>query len=203
MQYPVFQKKSILTATSLNSLVDVVKRSRVLPGVGIKLTETLNGTVISLSSNRSAGSSGEQVYPFKIEVYPVNESGETISYEASVLPGTINNLIAINHFKENNLRRFPFPKDSVQHVVLKAKSNGKQFTSCELAVQDDAPPAQPPTLFALPEEIEILLGVVHNSSVFQIVKTRLELLGKAIIEKDRDTPANPGEPILDVFYIWA
>lgn len=204
MNYPVFQKKSPLTAADLNNLVDVLKRARVLPGVGIKLQETLNGTVVSLKPTRGGGGSGVETFPFEIETFSkTNASGEVTGYEATVRPGTLNNLLPTNLFDGNALKRFSYGKDTIQHVILKGLSNGKQFTSCELVVQAAAPPAQPPTLFGLPAEVQILLGVVYNGSVFQIVKTRIELVGKQLFLKDRDTPAEPGQLPYEAYFVWA
>jgi hypothetical protein len=91
----------------------------------------------------------------------------------------------------------------VVHVILTGRSNGKQFTTCEIAVEVAAPEAQPPTLFALPDEVQILLGVLYNGAVYQIVKTRLELVGKQLFIKDRDEPAEPGQLPYEAFFVWA
>jgi hypothetical protein len=205
MLIPTFQKKSPLTAADLNLLGDTVRRARVLPGVGIKLTETLNGTVVSLKPTRSFGGGGEsEKHPFQIATFAkTDSSGEVTGYECTVSPGTLNNLLPTNLFEDNAPTRHSYPKDSIQHVILTGLSNGKQFTSCELSVRAQPPPAQPPTLFGLPDEVEILLGVVYNGAIYQIVKTRLELVGKQLFLKDRDQPAQPGQLPYEAYFVWA
>jgi hypothetical protein len=205
MLYPTFQKRSALSAADLNLAMDALKRARVLPGVGIKLTETLNGTVVSLKPGRFGGSgTPSENHPFQIETSSKTDaSGEASGYECTVSPGTLNNLLPTNLFEDNANARYSYEKDTVGHVILTGLSNGKQFTSCQISVQAEAPPAQPPTLFGLPDEVQILLGVVYNGSVFQIVKTRLELVGKQLFIKDRDEPAEPGQLPYEAYFVWA
>ena len=204
MLYPTFQKKSPLSAADLNLAMDAIKRARVLPGVGIKLTETLNGTVVSLKPTRSFGGGESEKHPFQIATFAkTDSSGEVTGYECTVSPGTLNNLLPTNLFEVNAPTRHSYAQDSIQHVILTGLSNGKQFTSCEISVQAQPPPAQPPTLFGLPDEVEILLGVVYNGSVYQIVKTRLELVGKQLFLKDRDQPAQPGQLPYEAYFVWA
>ena len=64
MIVPTFQKGAQLSAVDLNLAMDAVRRVRVLPGVGVKLTETLNGTVVSVKPQRS--SSAGDGFPFQI-----------------------------------------------------------------------------------------------------------------------------------------
>ena len=100
MQYPSFQKKSPLTASDLNTMVDTLKRARVLPGVGIKLTETLNGTVVSLKPQRGAGGvPSETIYPWQIYKCPYLGTGTPPSdqnLKVKVRQGIINNKIQGN-----------------------------------------------------------------------------------------------------------
>jgi hypothetical protein len=205
MLVPTFQKKAPLSASDLNLLGDAVRRARVLPGVGIKLTETLTGTIVSLKPGRFGGSgTPSEKHPFQIETSSKTDaSGEVTGYECTVSPGTLNNLLPTNLFEDNAPTRHSYPKDSIQHVILTGLSNGKQFTSCELSVRAQAPPAQPPTLFGLPDEVEILLGVLYNGAVYQIVKTRLELVGKQLFIKDCDQPAAPGQLPYEAYFVWA
>lgn len=64
MIVPTFQKGAQLSAADLNLAMDAVRRVQVLPGVGVKLTETLNGTVVSVKPQRSS-SAGDD-FPFQI-----------------------------------------------------------------------------------------------------------------------------------------
>jgi hypothetical protein len=205
MEYPNFQKRTALSAADLNSTISALKRARILPGVGIKLTETLNGTVVSLKPEiGGGGGTFSEKHPFQIKTFPKTDaSGEVTGYECTVAPGTLNNLLPTNLFNDNALRRHAYGKDTIVHVILTGRSNGKQFTSCEIAVKVAPPVAQPPTLFGLPAEVQILLGVLYNGAIYQIVKTRLELVGKQLFIKDRDEPAEPGQLPYEAFFVWA
>jgi hypothetical protein len=166
----------------------------------IPSTPTQKGGVYYLFGDKikNLQEEGDESFPFQIKTF-VQGRG----YEASVNPGTLNNLLPTNLFANDVLTRFSYQENSIQHVILKGLSNGKQFTSCNIIVQSQAPPAQPPTLFGLPEDVEILLGAVYNRAVYQLVKTRLELVGKQLFLKDRDEPAEPGQLPYEAYFVWA
>jgi hypothetical protein len=206
MQFPTFQKKSPLTAADLNSMVDTLKRARVLPGVGIKLTETLNGTVISLKPVRAGGggSTTTDHYPWEIVnlvgVGEPNQQGEYSSYEFSVWPGVVNGIMPPNLFDGGELAKFT-ASSSVQNVILKCTSDGKGIISATVDVSGTVPSPKPAVKFGLPNELNILLAVVYKSTAYQIESTNLTATPYTvgIAEKSNVTD---GQYPYDVFLNW-
>jgi len=100
MIIPTFQRGSSLSAADLNLAMDAVRRARVLPGVGIKLTETVNGTVVSLKPQRLAGGGAvETIFPWQIYSSPYLGTGsapEDQKLKVKVRQGIINNKIQGN-----------------------------------------------------------------------------------------------------------
>ena len=204
MQYPTFQKKSPLSAADLNSLVDVLKRARVLPGVGIKLTETLNGTVISLKPTRGGGGSGTERRPFDIinlrgEGEP-DEEGKFSSYKAEVWPGTVAGLMPSNLFADGKLVSFTVGAD-LQKWKCKCLTDGKQITSVQIVVDASDPPAQTLVPSALPAEAWFLFGLTFEGAVFRTLGAGNPsvTLNQAVVT-DKTSAPPPGVPGVDRWY---
>ena len=205
MQYPTFQKKAPLGAADLNSLVDVLKRARVLPGVGIKLQETLNGTVISLRPTRGGGGgSGSERRPFDIinlrgEGEP-NEEGKFASYKAEVWPGTVAGLLPNNLFADGKLASFTVPA-ALQKWKCKCLTDGKQITSVEVVVDAQDPPAQALVPSALPAEAWFLFGLTFEGAVYRPLGpgNPSVTLNQAVVTDKTQAPP-PGVPGVDRWY---
>lgn len=173
MLYPTFQKKAPLSAADLNLAMDAIKRARVLPGVGIKLTETFNGTVVSLKPLRTSGGGGViEMHPWKIinmqGVGQPDQDGNFDSYEFSVWPAVINGIMPPNMISSGELAKFTASTSSPQNVVLKCKSDGKDIISATIEVTASLPTPKAAEKFNLPTELDILLAVVYKSFIYQI-----------------------------------
>lgn len=205
MQYPTFQKKSPLTAADLNNLVDVLKRARVLPGVGIKLQETLNGTVVSLKPTRGGGGgSGTERRPFDIinlrgEGQP-NEEGKFSEYKAEVWPGTVAGLMPSNLFVLGKLDSFTVPS-SLQKWKCKCLTDGRQITSVQIVVDAEDPPAQTLVPSALPAEAWFLFGLTFEGAVYRTLGpgNPIVTLNQAVVT-DKSSAPPPGVPGVDRWY---
>ena len=207
MLYPTFQKKVPLSAADLNLAMDALKRARVLPGVGIKLTETLNGTVVSLKPLRTSGGGviPDELHPWKI----INMSGTGTpdadgkypNYEFSVYLGKINGIMPPNLFDVDKLALFTVSGYSVGNVILKAKSNGKEIISATVEISSSVPTPKPAEKFAVPTDLDILLAVVYNGSVFQIEDTHFVAEPSFVGIVTKSSPA-AGEYPYEVFFNW-
>jgi hypothetical protein len=206
MLYPTFQKKSPLSAADLNLAMDAIKRARVLPGVGIKLTETLNGTVVSLKPTRGAGGGGSvtERRPWDIinlagEGEP-DEDGKFSNYKAEVWPGTVAGLMPSNLFADGKLATF-----SVGAALMKWKAkcltDGKQITSVEIVVDASDPPAQTLVPSALPAEAWLLFGLTFEGTVYRTLGpgNPYVILNQAVVT-DKADPPPPGIPGVDRWY---
>jgi hypothetical protein len=206
MLIPTFQKKSPLTAADLNLLGDTVRRARVLPGVGIKLTETLNGTVVSLKPTRSfgGGGGGTERRPWDIinlrgDGEP-DEDGKFSNYKAEVWPGTAAGLMPSNLFADGKLATF-----SVGAALMKWKAkcltDGKQITSVQIVVDDSDPPAQNLVPSALPAEAWFVFGLTFEGATYRTLGpgNPSVTLNQAVVT-DKTSAPPPGVPGVDRWY---
>jgi hypothetical protein len=205
MLYPTFQKKSPLSAADLNLAMDALKRARILPGVGIKLTETLNGTVVSLKPGRFGGSgTGTERRPWDIinlrgEGEP-DKDGKFSNYKGQVWPGTVAGLMPSNLFADGKLATF-----SVGAALMKWKAkcltDGKQITSVEIVVDASDPPAQTLVPSALPAEAWFLFGLTFEGAVYRNLGpgNPSVTLNQAVVT-DKTSPPPPGVPGVDRWY---
>jgi hypothetical protein len=203
MLYPTFQKRSALSAADLNLAMDALKRARVLPGVGIKLTETLNGTVVSLKPGRFGGS-GTERRPWDIinlagEGEP-NEDGKFSSYKAEVWPGTVAGLMPSNLFADGKLAAFTAGADLMKWKA-KCLTDGKQITSVEIVVDASDPPAQTLVPSALPAEAWFLFGLTFEGTVYRTLGpgNPYVTLNQAVVT-DKTSAPPPGVPGVDRWY---
>ena len=205
MLIPTFQKKSPLTAADLNLLGDTVRRARVLPGVGIKLTETLNGTVVSLKPTRSfGGGGGTERHPWQIHnmtgVGEPDEQGDYNSYEFQVWPGTINGLIPSNLFDGGQLRKFTGDA-TLKNVLLKCTSDGKELNACTIEVDASVPTPSPAVKYGVPSNLNIVLGAVVKSAAFQVEFDNLSATPQMVYIKEKGSVA-AGEYPYEVYLNW-
>jgi hypothetical protein len=171
MVIPTFQKGAQLAAADLNLAMDSVRRARVLPGVGIKLTETVNGTVVSLKPTRgSSGGTTPEILPWQIinitgEGEP-DEQGKYTNYEASVWPGIVSGILPSNLFESGILKKFTF-SSTLQKWKAKCLTNGKQITSVQIVVDASDPPVQTLVPSALPAEAWFVFGVTFEGVAYR------------------------------------
>ncbi len=204
MQYPTYQKRSPLNASDLNALVDALKRARVLPGVGIKLTETLNGTVVSLKPTRSGGAAASEKRPWDIinmrgEGEPDDE-GKYNSYKAEVWPGTVAGLLPSNLFADGELASFTVPA-TLQKWKAKCLTDGKQITSVQIVIDASDPPVQRIVPSALPAEAWVLFGLTFEGIVYRTLGpgNPSVTFNQAVVIDKTEAPL-PGVPGVDRWY---
>lgn len=165
--------------------------------------ESIPGTIVSLKPTRISDKSEQETHPFKISVTPELNNGQITGYKATVSPGVINNILPSNIITSaNELATFDYGANQTRHVVLTASNNQAVFTSSTIALEDSAPPAVSPTLFSLPPQVKILIGVVYNETVFQIVRDNISLSGQLAFYRDR-TSVSAGQIAYEAFFTWA
>lgn len=86
MVFPSFRRGDLARAADLNQLVALIRRLRVLPSSGVRVTETTQGTVLAVTSNPPrAGGSESNEHPFQLLRVTENET-----QKIRVRYGTIN-----------------------------------------------------------------------------------------------------------------
>lgn len=204
MIIPTFQKGARLAAADLNLAMDAVRRARVLPGVGIKLTETVNGTVVSVKPQRIAVGGAPNMAPWDIfglaGIGEPDSEGKYSNYEASVWPGTVAGIFPSNLFSDGELAKFNVGK-SLMKWKAKCLTNGKQITSVQIVVDASDPPAQTLVPSALPAEAMLVFGVTFEGIAYRTLgpgNPTVSLTQK--ITTDKTEPPMAGVPGVDRWY---
>jgi len=139
MTIPSFKKGGKLWAADLQSLADAVRANRVLPGAGIRITGSPNGTTVAVAPGGVAGVSGTSVHPFKVVVAKNDAQGVRVQ----VLFGTVNGIEpTIGGQWLHNVRPTPptLPVDDGSQVFLKANLDAsRNVTSAEVAAASEVP----------------------------------------------------------------
>ena len=189
-----------LSAATLNQILrelDSLRITRVVNGTFRKLP---GGTEITVAPQRGGGPQLAEFHPFQISTRqnPENED----QYLATVRPGTINTLLPTNTFDGSSLTEHSYSGNQLRYVVLTASATNSQFTSCSISIESSAPAAQTPTLFATPTEYKVLIGIVRNTSIYQIVFDNIVVSGKQHYVKDRASAAAPGFLPYEIYFVW-
>jgi len=189
-----------LSADRLNTILQEIRRNKPKGERGITVRQSGDGTYIGLAASLSAGNRAPTIaHPFQINVSgnPENEN----QYLVTVRPGTINTLLPSGILNGGGLVENTIPKDQLRYVVLDASSDGQQITTASVSVESSAPSAQTPEIFGLPSSAQFLLGVVHNSNVFQVQFTNLVVTGKQQFIASK-VGAAVGELPYEIYYVW-
>jgi hypothetical protein len=195
-----------LSADRLNTVLQEIRRNKPKGERGITVRQDGTGTYIGLAASlpRGGGTSTPATFhPFQItSIADPESSPESPSYLVSVRPGTLNTLLATNTFTDAALTQFPLQDNTMRNVILTAQSDGQQFVSCELSLDSTAPDPQEPAIFELPSTAKFFLGVVYNSSVYQLVRDNIAVTGKVQLTIEKQNPAQPGQLPYEIFYVW-
>jgi hypothetical protein len=139
MTIPSFKKGGKLWAADLQSLADAVRANRVLPGVGIRITGSPNGTTVAVAPGGGAGASGMSFHPFKVVV----SKNDGQSVRVQVIFGTVNGIEpTIGGQWLHNVRPTPptLPVDDGSQVFLKANLDAsRNVASAEVAAASEVP----------------------------------------------------------------
>jgi len=190
-----------LSATTLNQILrelESLQITRVVNGTFRKLP---GGTEITVAPQR--GGAPATTHPFQIISRQDPDSNpESPSYFVSIKPGSLNELLPTNLFTDSGLNSLPLSKDTLKHVVLTGESDGQQFLNCALSLESAAPGAQEPVAFGLPQTVKFLLGVVYNSTAYQIISDNITVAGKQQYVADKVPPLDVGELPYTLYFVW-
>jgi len=190
-----------LSAATLNDIRKELESLRITRVVGGTFRKLPGGTEIVVSTQRGGGSAN---HPFQIRSSkkPSQDEEESNEYIVTVSPGTINSLLPAEIFDGESIKQHTIPKDSLRHVVLQAQSDGQQITAASISLETTAPQPQEPVVFGLPAQADFLIGVVYNSSVYQVITDNISVTGKQQFVTEKIAPAQPGELPYEIHYVW-
>jgi hypothetical protein len=98
-QVPEFQPKRKLYARDLQSLSDAARAGRILPGFGIRVTTSPQGTVVALARRNNGASFQDDTHPFQPFMAPYFGTGNPPASQARTIKirrGFINEVIPQN-----------------------------------------------------------------------------------------------------------
>jgi hypothetical protein len=193
-----------LSADRLNTILQEIKRNKPKGERGITVRQDGTGTYIGLAASLPrGGTSAPTTHPFQIiSSQDPDSDPESPSYLVTVRPGSLNALLPTNLFDDSALNSFSLPEDTLQHVVLTGQSDGQQFLSCELSLESQAPTPQEPVAFGLPQTVQFLLGVVYNSTAYQLISDNITVAGKQQYVADKVPPLDAGELPYTLYFVW-
>lgn len=123
------------------------------------------------------------------------------NYIINITPGTVNNIVPSNIVGSmGGLNPFSVQKDTLMYVILDCTSNGVNINSAKILIQKDTVKTQTPIAFGLPSSVQILLGAVYNTNIYQSVTSNITLGGKVqyIIDNQKNNSSLP----YTIYLIW-
>lgn len=150
---------------------------------------------MGLITKQILNSSSVSTHPFQIFT-STTEAGQN---SVQINPGTVNNILPNNIINNNTLRQFTY-STSINYIILECRTNGKFINSATIKIQPAVPIVQTPVALGLPSSVEILIGGVSESTIYQIVKSNLSLsVSLAYVLNNTSNSSLPFIP----YYIWS
>jgi len=189
-----------LGADRLNTILTEIKRNKPKGERGITVRQDGTGTYIGLAASLPRGGTPATTHPFQIASSqdPDNEN----QYLVTVRPGTINTLLPSGIFDGGDLEEYSVGEDSLKYIILEASSDGAQITAAAVSASNTTATVQTPVVFGLPASAQFLLGVVYNSTVYQVATDNITVSGKQQYIASKPSPAAPGELPYEIYYVW-
>lgn len=144
MNLPTFQRKQKLRAADLQTLSDAVRANRILPGFGIRITGSPNGTTISVAARNGAPGGSIDIHPFQcIRSVPYEGTGNPPANQGlkfKVRPGVVMGLNSEALWPENINETFTAPDNKEQYwcwikVTLLAPNDGNSVEVQSVEIQ--------------------------------------------------------------------
>lgn len=107
----IFKRGDKLRAADLQSLADAVRANRVLPGAGIRITGSPNGTTVAVAGAPGKGLILQQCKPFELRVLEV-DGDKMIRLYPSTLAGAT--AIDLGFKDDDNASPYYFPPETSQ-----------------------------------------------------------------------------------------
>jgi hypothetical protein len=151
------------------------------PGFGLEVDQILGPT-------SSGGGTPSSPLPFDVEI---------VGTSATVIPGTINGLLATNYDSV-----FTITNPGVYFVTLSVTATDGQLGSSTISFAASAPAAVPVVQGQPPTTFDYLLGIVVDGVWFRVIgQGSLAAAGSEVFRVSKTSPA-PGTLPYDIWYTW-
>ena len=193
-----------LSADRLNSILAEIRRNKPLPGRGITVRQTGQGTAIDLAASipRGGGSSTPatpQPWDLIARVDPdADPEEENPPYLVTVRPGTLNGFLPTNWDIEETVQS----DGTLYYAKAVIATDGQAITSVTIAIDDAAPAAQEPQEFGIANPVEIVFGLFIEGTVYRTIGAgNISGSPKLWLTTERQTPPQAGElPFSQYFF---
>lgn len=191
-----------LSADRLNSILAEIRRNKPLPGRGVTVRQTGQGTAIDLAASipRGGGSSTPatpQPWDLIARVDPdADPEDENPPYLVTVRPGTLNGILPSNWDLEGEC-------DGTGLFYAKAviATDGESITGVTIEINSTPPAMQEPQLFGIQNPIEYLFGLFTEGQVYRVTGPgHIRLIMQAGPVINPDSPRSFGELPYDIYY---
>ena len=198
-----------LSADRLNSILAEIRRNKPLPGRGITVRQTGQGTAIDLAASipRGGGTSTPatpQPWDLIARSDPdADPEDENPPYLVTVRPGTLNGFLPSNYDTEgaNGSVDVPCLGTGLYYAKAVITTDGQAITEVEVKIDTDAPIEQQPQPYALEETIEYLFGLFSEGQVYRVIAPgQITLRPEQWLVTAVDPPAAPGEAPYTIYY---
>jgi len=189
-----------LSADRLNSILAEIRRNKPLPGRGITVRQTGQGTAIDLAASVPRGGTPIPRQPWDLiaRVDPdADPEDENPPYLVSVQPGTVARVLADNwDYEFTGIQR-----ETLYFGIARVTTDGTYITSVTLDLTDEPPAPQEAVKFGLAEEIDLLFGLFKDGAAYNVVgEADLSVVATNVAVAEADPPAAPGEAMFEVYY---
>lgn len=185
-----------VTADRLNTICAEIRRNRPKGERGITVRQAGDATYIGLASSTGKGGAAIESRPFQIEI----TSPEEDEYQATIRPGTINSILPSGILNGTQLQTHDV-SGGLKYIVLEAQTDGSKIVSASISVEGSAAEPQTPIPFGLPATAQFLVGIVYQSSVYQVLYENLTVSGKQQYIAQNPS-SQPGQLPYTVYYVW-
>jgi len=190
-----------LSADRLNSILAEIRRNKPLPGRGITVRQTGQGTAIDLAASipRDGGTPATpQPWDLIARVDPdADPEDPEPPYAVRVIPGTVARVLADNwDYEFTGIQR-----ETLYFGIARVTTDGTYITSVTLDMTDEPPAPQGAVKFGLAEEIDLLFGLFKDGAAYNVVgEADLSVVATNVAVAEADPPAAPGAAMFEVYY---
>ena len=187
-----------LSADRLNSILAEIRRNKPLPGRGITVRQTGQGTAIDLAASIPRGSTPAALQPWDL-VITGSQDEETAL--VSVIPGTLNGFLADNWNEDGEAKDVPLSKTGTHFAKAIVTTDGREMTGLSITIDASAPTTQAPEEFGIASTIELVFGIFADGKPYRTIGSNFTASPKLWLTTEKQTPPQPGEmPFLQYFY---
>ncbi len=178
-----------------NELLEEIERRTLNVVSPLYMSETAAGSMLSVIRQRGGGGGGAAaaVEPFTIFLTPQLTPP---NFDITLQPGKLNQAVPSNMFTS----AVYVPATTV-FIYLTVTTNGKSVTGVTLTSSPGAPPAMTVTANAAPTVFYFLIGIVANSTIYQIWTGNIQANVTVVITEGQAVPV-PGTSPFIFWYTW-